>query len=120
MKAAAHLALDKDFTRYTPVPGIADLRHAICERYKADYGVEYQDNEVIVTAGGKQALYNTALTLFGPGDDPIGQVARREARPVDQPGEVGHHALRVAHPRGQGMGVAVGPAHAAAGVLRSH
>jgi aspartate aminotransferase len=71
VKAAAHLALDKNFTRYTPVPGIADLRQAICERYKADYGVEYQDNEVIVTAGGKQALYNTALTLFGPGDEVI-------------------------------------------------
>src|SRR5438034_11522728 len=68
VKAAAHSALDKDFTRYTPVPGISDLRRAICERYQADYGVEYQENEVIVTAGGKQALYNTALTLFGPGD----------------------------------------------------
>ena len=44
VKAAAHDALDKDFTRYTPVPGIVDLRRAICERYKADYGVEYQEN----------------------------------------------------------------------------
>jgi len=71
IKTAAHDALDANFTRYTPVPGIADLRRAICERYKADYGVEYKDNEVIVTAGGKQALYNTALTLFGPGDEVI-------------------------------------------------
>jgi aspartate aminotransferase len=71
IKNAAHDALDANFTRYTPVPGIADLRRAICERYKADYGVEYTDNEVIVTAGGKQALYNTALTLFGPGDEVI-------------------------------------------------
>src|SRR5262249_26604517 len=71
IKAAAHDALDHNFTRYTPVPGIADLRRAICERYKADYGVEYTDSEVIVTAGGKQALYNTALSLFGPGDEVI-------------------------------------------------
>jgi aspartate aminotransferase len=71
VKAAAHLALDTNFTRYTPVPGIADLRRAICDRYKADYGVDYQENEVIVTAGGKQALYNTALTLCGPGDEVI-------------------------------------------------
>jgi len=71
IKTAAHDALDANFTRYTTVPGIADLRRAICERYKADYGVEYKDNEVIVTAGGKQALYNTALTLFGPGDEVI-------------------------------------------------
>jgi aspartate aminotransferase len=71
VKAAAHVALDKNFTRYTPVPGIAELRRAICDRYKADYGVEYKENEVVVTAGGKQALYNTALALFGPGDEVI-------------------------------------------------
>ena len=51
--------------------GIADLKRAICDRYKADYGVDYKENQVIVTAGGKQALYNTALTLFGPGDEVI-------------------------------------------------
>ncbi len=71
VKAAAHDALDHDFTRYTPVAGIADLKRAICERYRVDYGVEYKDSEVIVTAGGKQALYNTALVLFGPGDEVI-------------------------------------------------
>src|SRR5919199_1670118 len=71
VKAAAHDALDHDFTRYTPVPGIADLRRAICERYRKDYGVEYKESEVIVTAGGKQALYNAALSLFGPGDEVI-------------------------------------------------
>src|SRR5438477_3991602 len=71
VKAAAHEALDHDFTRYTPVAGIAELKRAICERYRQDYGVEYKESEVIVTAGGKQALYNTALSLFGPGDEVI-------------------------------------------------
>src|SRR5581483_8047648 len=71
VKAAAHDALDHDFTRYTPVAGIADLKRAICDRYRQDYAVEYKENEVIVTAGGKQALYNTALVLFGPGDEVI-------------------------------------------------
>jgi aspartate aminotransferase len=71
VKAAAHDALDHDFTRYTPVAGIVELKRAICERYRHDYGVDYKENEVIVTAGGKQALYNTALTLFGPGDEVI-------------------------------------------------
>src|SRR3954454_11616826 len=71
IKDAGHAALDANFTRYTPVPGIADLRRAICDRYKADYGVEYAETEVIVTAGGKQALYNAALSLFGPGDEVI-------------------------------------------------
>jgi aspartate aminotransferase len=71
VKAAAHLALDQDFTKYTPNSGIADLRRAICDRYRTDYGVDYAESEVIVTAGGKQALHNTALALFGPGDEVI-------------------------------------------------
>ena len=70
-KAAAHKAIDENFTKYTPNAGIADLKRAICERYRADYGVEYSEAEVIVSAGGKQALYNAALSLFGPGDEVI-------------------------------------------------
>src|SRR5438034_8464307 len=71
VKASAHLALDQNFTRYTPPSGIVELKRAICDRYRSDYGVEYKESEVIVTAGGKQALYNTALSLFGPGDEVI-------------------------------------------------
>ena len=71
VKAAAHTALDQNFTRYTPAAGIVELKRAIAERYKQDYGVEYKENEVIVTAGGKQALYNTAMVLFGAGDEVI-------------------------------------------------
>ena len=71
IKVAAHQALDAEFTKYTPVPGISELRRAVCDRYKTDYGVEYTESQVILTAGGKQALYNTALTLFGPGDEVI-------------------------------------------------
>ena len=71
VKVAAHDALDHDFTKYTPPSGIAELRRAVADRYRADYGVDYKDGEVIITAGGKQALYNTAMTLFGPGDEVI-------------------------------------------------
>src|SRR5947209_6372554 len=71
INAAAKAAIDQDFTKYTPVAGTAELKRAICNRYKTDYGVEYKDNEVIACAGGKQALYNTALALFGPGDEVI-------------------------------------------------
>jgi len=70
-KIAAHRAIDANFTKYTPNAGAADLKRAICDRYREDYGVEYRESEVIVNAGGKQALYNTALALFGPGDDVI-------------------------------------------------
>jgi aspartate aminotransferase len=71
ISAAAKAAIDEDFTKYTPVGGTADLKRAICDRYRIDYGVQYQENEVIACAGGKQALFNTALTLFNPGDEVI-------------------------------------------------
>jgi aspartate aminotransferase len=70
-KVAAHDAINANFTKYTPNAGTADLKRAICDRYRTDYGVEYRESEVIVNAGGKQALYNTALALFGPGDEVI-------------------------------------------------
>jgi aspartate aminotransferase len=69
--AAAHEAIERDFTKYTPVGGTAELKRAICDRYRLDYGVEYSEAEVIACAGGKQALFNTAMALFGPGDEVI-------------------------------------------------
>ena len=69
ISAAGHVAIDENFTKYTPVTGVFELKRAVCERYRLDYGVDYSESEVIITAGGKQALYNTALSLFGPGDE---------------------------------------------------
>ena len=69
--AAAHRAIDAHFTKYTANSGTEDLKRAIVERYRADNGVEYTSGEVIVSAGGKQALYNSILALFGPGDEVI-------------------------------------------------
>jgi aspartate aminotransferase len=71
IKAAAKDALDKNFTRYTAVAGIPELREAICARYKADYGISITSAEVLATFGGKQALYNAALALMNPGDEVI-------------------------------------------------
>jgi aspartate aminotransferase len=68
---AARLALDAGFTKYTTNAGIEELRAAIAGRYRDDYGVEYAPSEVIVTAGGKQALYNAALALFESGDEVV-------------------------------------------------
>ena len=92
INAAAHDAINQDFTKYTPVAGIAELKRAICDRYRTDYGVEYKETEVIVSAGGKQALFNTALSLFNAGDEVIThapywptlseQVKMAEATPV--------------------------------------
>ena len=69
--AAAHRAIDANFTKYTANAGTEDLKRAIVERYRIDNGVEYSSSEVICSAGGKQALYNSVLALFGPGDEVI-------------------------------------------------
>jgi aspartate aminotransferase len=71
IKAAARSAIDANFTKYTPSAGIMELRQAICDRYRADYGVDNKPEETIVTAGGKQALYNVAMALFEEGDEVI-------------------------------------------------
>src|SRR5437763_9689613 len=71
IKAAARAAIDQNFTKYTPASGIVELKRAICDRYRTDYGVEYTESETLVTAGGKQALFNAALSAFGPGDEVI-------------------------------------------------
>ena len=71
ISAAAHRAIDANFTKYTANSGTEDLKRAIVERYRADYGIEYSTAEVIVTAGGKQALFNAVMALFGAGDEVI-------------------------------------------------
>jgi aspartate aminotransferase len=70
-KDAGKAAIDQNFTKYTAVGGTADLKQAICARYLADYGVTFTEAETLVTAGGKQALYNIAMVLFNRGDEVI-------------------------------------------------
>lgn len=71
---AAHEAIDANFTKYTTNSGTDELKRAVCARYKADYGVEFTPADVIATAGGKQALFNAAMCLFGAGDEVITHV----------------------------------------------
>ena len=68
---AAKAAIDANFTKYTTNSGTDELKKAIVARYRTDYGVEYATTEVIVTAGGKQALYNAVMVLFSAGDEVI-------------------------------------------------
>ena len=69
--AAAKQALDEGFTKYTPASGIPELREAWADQIGSRRGVSYAANQVIVTAGGKQAVYNTVFALAGPGDEVI-------------------------------------------------
>lgn len=69
--AAGHAALDANFTKYTANPGVMELRQAVAERYRLDYGVDVGPENVIATAGGKQALHHAAQALYGPGDEVV-------------------------------------------------
>ena len=71
VKAAGKAAIDANFTRYTPAPGIPELRQAVADRYNKQYGVDITPAEVLLTVGGKQALFNAALALYDPGDEVI-------------------------------------------------
>ncbi len=62
-------AIDQRFTRYTPVPGILELREAIAKRFAEDKGWHYEPDQIQVSCGGKHGLYNMAQALFNHGDE---------------------------------------------------
>ena len=68
--AAAHRALDAGATRYTLVEGILPLRQVVAERANALHtGPRIEPENVVVTAGTKQALFNACFSLFANGDE---------------------------------------------------
>ena len=71
IKDAAIAAIEANFTRYTVVPGIPDVRKAIVERHACDFGSDYSIDEAIFTTGGKLALFNTIQVLVDHGDEVI-------------------------------------------------
>jgi aspartate aminotransferase len=71
IKDAAIAAISANFTRYTVVPGIPDVRKAIVDRHACDFGSDYGVDEAIFTTGGKQALFNTIQILVDHGDEVI-------------------------------------------------
>ena len=71
IKRAAVAALDANFTRYTAMHGIQELRQAICDRHRTDFGTDYGVNECVATVGGKHAIFNLTQALLNPGDEVI-------------------------------------------------
>jgi aspartate aminotransferase len=71
IKDAAIAAIEANFTRYTVVPGIPDVRKAIVERHATDFKSDYSIDEAIFTTGGKLALFNTIQVLVDHGDEVI-------------------------------------------------
>lgn len=71
IKQAGIQAINDNFTRYTPASGINELKEAICSKLKNENGISYKPEEVVVSTGGKQVIYNVLLAICGPGDEVI-------------------------------------------------
>ena len=69
VKEAAIRAIRDNFSKYTAAGGAVEVREAIAARHAADFGTNYAPNEVIVTAGGKQAIFNLISCLINAGDE---------------------------------------------------
>ena len=71
VEAAVAAARDPKNHRYTPAVGLPELREAIVEKTRKDSGTEYTAAQIVVTNGGKQAVYQAFATLVNPGDEVI-------------------------------------------------
>jgi aspartate aminotransferase len=71
IKDAAVAAIAAGETKYTPIDGTAALKTAVRDKLARENDLEYDNSQVMITAGGKQALFNLCLALLGPGDEVI-------------------------------------------------
>ena len=71
IKESAKKAIDNNFSHYTPVPGLIELREAICTKLKRDNQLDYSPENIIVSTGAKQSIANLCLSLLNSGDEVI-------------------------------------------------
>ena len=69
IKDAAIEAINQNYNSYTPVDGYAELKEAICTKFKRDNGLDYNTNQIVVSTGAKQSIANVAQVLLNPGDE---------------------------------------------------
>ena len=71
IKEAAKKAIDDNFSHYTPVPGLVELRNAISTKFKRDNNLDYAADEIVASTGAKQTLAQLMLAIVNPGDEVI-------------------------------------------------
>ncbi len=71
VKDAAIAAIQRGETKYTDVAGTMALRKAVCEKFARDSGLDYKPEEIIVSTGGKQVIFDALLATINPGDEAI-------------------------------------------------
>lgn len=70
-REAGIAAINAGFTRYTAVPGIPELRKEIAAKFKRDNELDYEAEDILVSTGGKQCIYNLLQAMINPGDEVI-------------------------------------------------
>ena len=68
IKNAAIKAVEDNYNSYSPVDGYADLKIAICEKFKRDNHLDYKPSQIVVSTGAKQSIANVCMVLLNPGD----------------------------------------------------
>ncbi len=71
VKQAAVRAIEAGETKYTDVAGTLALRRAVAERFRQDHGIEYAPEEIIISTGGKQVIFNAMVATLNPGDEVV-------------------------------------------------
>lgn len=71
IKEAAFQALKDGYTKYTPVAGLPELTQAVSEKFKRDNGLDYRPDQIVVSNGAKQSIYNLCQALLDPGDEVV-------------------------------------------------
>lgn len=69
IKEAAVKAVNDNWNSYSPVDGYADLKEAICEKFKRDNKIQYKPSQIVVSTGAKQSIANVCMVLLNPGDE---------------------------------------------------
>ncbi|MFD2600482.1 pyridoxal phosphate-dependent aminotransferase [Flavobacterium suzhouense] len=98
IKEAAIKAIHENYSTYSPVDGYAELKDAICRKFKRDNNLDYKPANIVVSTGAKQSLYNVCQVMLNPGDECIlpapywvsysEMVKMAEATPVEVPTSV--------------------------------
>ena len=71
IKVAANQALQDGYTKYTPVPGLPELTKAISEKFRRDNHLDYRPDQIVVSNGAKQSVFNICQALLDPGDEVV-------------------------------------------------
>jgi len=71
IKEFGKLAIDENYSHYSPVPGYLDLRKAICKKFERDNGLIYSPEQIVVSTGAKQSIFQVVMATVNPGEEVI-------------------------------------------------